>query len=464
MRWTEEELAAVRPSGRQIRYQEREMIGFVHFTVNAFTGREWGDGTESPSIFHPDRLDARQWAESAKAAGMRGLILTARHHDGFCLWPTKTTDHSVRNSPFRDGHGDVVRECADACREFGLDFGIYLSPWDRHSPVYGQGKAYDDVYVEQLRELLTGYGDIFCVWMDGACGEGPNGRKQKYDWERYYKEIRQMQSGCCICICGEDIRWCGNEAGHTRTDEWSVVDAALRDAEKVSAKSQHEDSDAFRRKVSSTEEDLGSRAALEKAEKLCWYPCEVNTSIRPGWFYHPEEDDRIRSADELFELYVKTVGGNSVFLLNVPPDSHGLFAQGDVKALEGLGERIRHMTDHEITGKVSASSWEEGYEPEHAATDAGFWQPEEKEACWALEFDRPESIRTLILSEEISMGQRMEAYAVDLKKNGVWTEQILGGCVGYKHIHRMREEAEGIRIRIQKSRGRVCIRGIHVYG
>ena len=284
MRWTEEELTAVRPSPRQIRYQQRELIGFVHFTVNTFTDREWGDGTEDPAVFNPDRLDAGQWARAARAAGMRGLILTARHHDGFCLWPTKTTDHNISRSPFRGGHGDVVAECAEACRAYGLDFGIYLSPWDRHSPVYGEGEAYDDIYVRQLEELLTGYGDIFCVWMDGACGEGPNGRKQRYDWERYYAAVRRLQSQCCICICGEDVRWCGNEAGQTRRAEWSVVDAALRDAEKVAAKSQHEDSDAFRKKVSSSEEDLGSREALEKADKLCWYPCEVDTSIRPGWF------------------------------------------------------------------------------------------------------------------------------------------------------------------------------------
>ena len=464
MRWTEEELTAVRPSPRQIRYQQRELIGFVHFTVNTFTDREWGDGTEDPAVFNPDRLDAGQWARTAREAGMRGLILTARHHDGFCLWPTKTTDHNISRSPFRGGHGDVVAECAEACRAYGLDFGIYLSPWDRHSPVYGEGEAYDDIYVRQLEELLTGYGDIFCVWMDGACGEGPNGRKQRYDWERYYAAVRRLQSQCCICICGEDVRWCGNEAGQTRRAEWSVVDAALRDAEKVAAKSQHEDSDAFRKKVSSSEEDLGSREALEKADKLCWYPCEVDTSIRPGWFYHASEDGQIRSGAELFDLYVQAVGGNSILLLNVPPDRHGLFAPGDVQALEDLGKRIRDMTAHELKGEVSASSFQPGCGPERAICADGFWAPEEKEgAWWALRFDGEQDIRTLVLSEEIAQGQRVEAYAVDLLRNGAWQEVLQGETVGWKAIHRLQTRAEGIRLRIQKSRGRVCVSGVHVY-
>ena len=222
------EAAAVAPSPRQLAWQQMEFYGFIHFGMNTFTGREWGDGTASPALFDPACLDAGQWARALKSAGMRGMILTCKHHDGFCLWPSAHTGYSVKYAPWKGGRGDVVREAADACRRAGLKFGVYLSPWDRHDPRYGSGKPYDDYYVAQLTELLTGYGELFCVWLDGACGEGPNGRRQAYDWARYYETIRALQPGAVISVCGPDVRWCGNEAGHCRPSEWSVVPAALR--------------------------------------------------------------------------------------------------------------------------------------------------------------------------------------------------------------------------------------------
>ena len=222
------EAAAVAPSHRQLAWQQMEFYGFIHFGMNTFTGREWGDGTASPALFDPACLDAGQWARALKSAGMRGMILTCKHHDGFCLWPSAHTGYSVKYAPWKGGRGDVVREAAEACRRAGLKFGVYLSPWDRHDPRYGSGKPYDDYYVAQLTELLTGYGELFCVWLDGACGEGPNGRRQAYDWARYYETIRALQPGAVISVCGPDVRWCGNEAGHCRPSEWSVVPAALR--------------------------------------------------------------------------------------------------------------------------------------------------------------------------------------------------------------------------------------------
>ena len=317
-------LVQVVPSPRQFAYQQLEFYAFVHFTVNTFTGREWGDGTEDPAIFNPEKLDARQWARAVKSAGMRGLILTCKHHDGFCLWPSRYTEHSVAHSPYQGGKGDIVRETAQACREEGLRFGAYLSPWDRNNPLYGQGKAYDDYFCAQLEELLTGYGDIFAVWFDGACGEGPNGKKQYYDWERYYALIRKLQPGACINVCGPDIRWCGNEAGDTRPSEWSVVPARTRDTEKIASLSQQADDESFRqRKISASDKDLGSREALREEQELIWYPAEVNTSIRPGWFYHPEEDNQVKSLDTLLDVYVRSVGGNGTFLLNIPPRQRG---------------------------------------------------------------------------------------------------------------------------------------------
>ena len=317
------EAASIAPSPRQLAWQELEFYGFIHFGMNTFTGREWGDGRASPALFDPARLDPDQWAAAFKSAGMQGLILTCKHHDGFCLWPSAHTDYSVKHAPWKGGRGDVVAETAAACRRAGLKFGVYLSPWDRHDPRYGAGKPYDDYYVAQLTELLTGYGELFCVWLDGACGEGPNGRRQVYDWPRYYRTIRALQPGAVISVCGPDVRWCGNEAGHCRPSEWSVVPAQLRDAAYTAERSQQADDAAFARRVDRTDEDLGSREAIAGAGALAWYPAEVDTSIRPGWFYHPEEDGRVRTADKLLDIYLAAVGGNAALLLNVPPAPDG---------------------------------------------------------------------------------------------------------------------------------------------
>lgn len=226
MRTPEEQLryaVSITPSPRQLAWQQLEFYAFFHFGINTFTNREWGDGSENPALFDPDALDADQWVQAVKKAGMRAVILTCKHHDGFCLWPSAFTDHSVKNSPWKNGQGDMVREVSDACRRHGLKFGVYLSPWDRHDSRYGTGKAYDDYYVDQLTELATNYGELFCFWFDGACGEGKNGKKQSYDWLRYYATVRRLQPDAVISVCGPDVRWCGNEAGVCRSSEWSVV-------------------------------------------------------------------------------------------------------------------------------------------------------------------------------------------------------------------------------------------------
>ncbi len=322
----EKKLTSVVPSARQLALEQMEFYGFIHFTVNTFTDREWGDGTESESVFNPTNLDADEWAQVAKEAGMKGLILTCKHHDGFCLWPSKFTSHTVANSPFREGKGDVVRELSDACHRHGLKFGVYLSPWDRNHPTYGTGDAYNDYFVGQLTELLTNYGEIFAVWFDGACGEGKNGKKQVYDWNRYYETIRRLQPNACISVCGPDVRWCGNEAGDTRPSEWSVVPLRAKDTEKVAEKSQQLDEDGFRtRRLAASDLDLGSREILRGEKTLIWYPAEVNTSIRPGWFYHESEDNKVKSLEELLLVYFNSVGGNATFLLNIPPTREGRF-------------------------------------------------------------------------------------------------------------------------------------------
>lgn len=405
--------ASVTPSPRQLAWQKLEFYGFIHFGMNTFTGREWGDGTADPALFNPTDLDPDQWARTAAAAGMRGLILTCKHHDGFCLWPSRLTGYTVAASPWRGGRGDVVRMTADACRRAGLKFGVYLSPWDRHEPTYGSGEAYNRFYLGQLEELLTGYGDLFCVWLDGACGEGPGGRVQHYDWESWYALIRRLQPGAVISISGPDVRWCGNEAGHTRPSEWSVVPAALRDPGYTAARSQHCDDGEFSRRVDAQDQDLGSREVLETAAELAWYPAEVDTSLRPGWFYHPEEDEAVRTPEELFQLYLQAVGGNSCLLLNLPPRPDGQLAPPDIASLNGLGALLHRRLGRDLAPAAGlvADSAATGCPAQNARAGVpGYWQaaPGRDSGELTLVFPRPTRVQYLSLREELTVGQRIE--------------------------------------------------------
>ncbi len=411
-------LTEVTPSQRQLSLQELEFYAFFHFTINTFTGKEWGDGTESPSIFDPKKLDVTQWVNAIKSAGMKAAILTCKHHDGFCLWQSKYTEHSVKNSPYKNGQGDIVRELSEACKKAGIKFGVYLSPWDRNNSTYGKGKEYDDYFLNQLTELLTQYGDICSVWFDGACGEGANGKVQKYDWERYYTLIRELQPNACIHICGPDIRWCGNEAGHTRKSEWSVVSKRVANLERIASSSQQSDDTEFRlRDLSSQDEDLGSREALELEKDLMWYPAEVDVSIRPGWFYHEAEDSMVKSADELFELYLKTVGGNCTLLLNIPPNKEGLIHDIDVKNLAEMGNKIRNAFKNNIIDQNK-------YDYEFI---------KEKEEI-VIDIEKPNNSEFIVLQEDITKSQRIEAFKITIN-DGEY--EHIDTVVGYKKIIRL---------------------------
>ena len=443
----DERLIRVRPDKRQVEFQKVEFYAFIHFTINTYTGKEWGDGTESPEIFMPDHLDAAQWVTAIKDAGMRGLILTCKHHDGFCLWPSRYTRHSVAASPYKGGKGDIVREVADACQAAGLKFGVYLSPWDRNSELYGRGKEYDDYFVNQLTELLTNYGPVFDVWFDGACGEGAGGMRQCYNWERYYKVIRKLQPDACINVCGPDIRWCGNEAGDTRDAEWSVVPARLRDTEMIADKSQQTDDTDFsfrRRTISSSDADLGSREFLKDEPDLIWYPVEVNTSIRPGWFYHQEEDDKVRSLEELSQIYFHSVGGNGTFLLNIPPNKEGLLAKEDVERLKELGEFLRKAFKRNLVEEavLAVDSYKEGFEIENVREPGYgkyFSTREGITSCTIdIEFEEETVIHYLILQENIEMSQRIEGFSVWAETDGNLREVYRGKVVGYKHIAQLK--------------------------
>lgn len=463
----DEKLAAIVPHERQIRFKQLEFYSFIHFAVNTFTDREWGGGRESPEIFDPKKLDAEQWVRAVKSAGMRGLILTCKHHDGFCLWQTKLTEHSVAASPWKNGKGDVVREVSDACRKYGLKFGVYLSPWDMNCPLYGRGKVYDDFFVEQLTELLTNYGEVFSVWFDGACGEGPNGKKQYYDWDRYYSVIRQLQPNACISVCGPDIRWCGNEAGYTRPAEWSVVPKRARDSEIIAENSQHSDNEEFRqRRVDARDSDLGSRKILENERELIWYPAEVNTSIRPGWFWHESENDKVRSLETLVNIYNNSVGGNATFLLNIPPTKYGLLHENDVKRLAELGEYLKKAFAKNLLEKARLSANGSGIEEVRADSYDGYFtagkgrNTAEITAAWSS----PVSIGNIVLKENIRMGQRVESFTVETGNNGVFTEVHSGTVIGYKRIVPLKNiTADSVRIRITDSRTEPTLSFIGIY-
>ena len=433
----EKKLTSVVPSAQQISWQELAFYAFVHYGVNQFTNAEWGTGQEKPEIFNPTKLDTDQWCDCFVKAGMKAVIITAKHHDGFCLWDTKHTEHSVMHSPFGK---DIVAMLANSCKKYNLRLGIYLSPWDRHDQRYGTGKDYDDYFCAQLTELLENYGDIFCCWFDGACGEGPNGKKQVYDWDRYYNLIRKLQPRAVISVCGPDVRWCGNEAGHCRTSEWSVVAASMIDNEKVHASSQKEDNAQFRQKINSDEQDLGSRKVLENIDSLAWYPAEVNTSIRPGWFYHEDEDNKIRSLEELSSIYIQSAGGNATFLLNIPPHPDGYIAEPDATRLKEVGDWLKNSF---ATNLLEAAE----------ITDL------------TAKLNKPISPSYLVLQEDIKQSQRIEEFALDCLKDDSWEEVCKGTVVGFKRICPLPSglSSKTWRLRILSCRGEPALKTFALY-
>jgi alpha-L-fucosidase len=348
---------------------------------------------------------------------------------------------------------DVVAALSASCVKYGMKMGIYVSPWDRNAPVYGKGEAYDDFFCAQLEELTTKYGPLYSLWFDGACGEGPNGKTQVYDWERYYTVIRKNQPGTVISVCGPDVRWIGNEAGYTRPSEWSVVPNRLRSAETTAAASQQSDGDGFRtRPIKSQDGDLGSREILanelERGGGLCWYPAETNVSIRPGWFYHPEEDGQIRSVENLLDIYEKSVGGNAVLLLNVPPDIRGRINAADAGRLRAFGERVKGIYTNNLLSGAESDCGEGIF-----IDDDTYWMGEGE--CETITVALPEA-RTLthiVLCEQIRESQRIEAFTVEAETDGGRQTLYTGTTVGFKRICRFAPAAvKNIRICITQSR------------
>jgi alpha-L-fucosidase len=426
--------ANITPSPRQLRWQKLELTAFFHFGVNTFTNREWGTGKEDPKIFNPSKLDANQWVKVVKDAGFQQVILTAKHHDGFCLWPTKTTDHSVKNSPWKNGKGDVVKEVADACKKQNIGFGVYLSPWDRNSSLYGT-EAYNDFFVKQLTELLTNYGRVDEVWFDGANGEGPNGKKQVYDFDRWYKLIRKLQPSAVIAIMGPDVRWVGTETGYGRETEWSVVPADNLDQSVTSANSQQ--SIAFKPQGDMTGDDLGSRDKIINAKGLVWYPAETDVSIRPGWFYHPEENDKVKSPEKLLDIYFHSVGRNGVLLMNLPPDKEGLINKVDIKNLKEW-KRLRDQIFEKnlAKGAVIFSSNGSGNQTIFDKNYSTYWTTKGKDtsATIELQLKNKTTFNVLMLQENITVGQRIEKFELEYFDGKKWQNAAEGTTVGYKRL------------------------------
>ena len=427
------------PTAQQLEWQQMEFTAFLHFGMNTFTGNEWGHGTDSPALFNPSELDCEQWVKALKDGGFKMALITAKHHDGFCLWQTETTEYSVKNSPWKDGKGDVVRELRDACEKYGMKFGVYLSPWDRNAPSYGDSPAYNKFFIAQLTELLTNYGEVHEVWFDGACAEGPNGKKQEYDWTAILAKIRELQPKAVTAIMGDDVRWVGNEGGLGRETEWSAT---------VIPPGSYTHKKAAKEALGLEEmsKDLGSRELVAKAQEVYWYPSEVDVSIRPGWFYHAEQDGQVRSLANLVNIYYRSVGCNSVLLLNIPPDRRGLIHEIDVQRIKELSEYIN---------KTFATNYVEKGKQDWAA-----------QVGESKEYDvKPGAmVNTFLIQEDITKGQRVEDFLVEVYSNGAWQYATEGTTIGYKRLLRFSDcQPEKVRVTIRGARATANISNVGLY-
>ena len=447
------------PSERQLAWHDMEYYMFVHFTVNTFTDKEWGYGDEKEQVFNPTQLDCRQWAKVAKDAGMKGIIITAKHHDGFCLWPSKFTEHSVKNSPWKDGKGDVLLELRKACDEFGLKLGVYLSPWDRNCAVYSTPE-YLTYYRNQLRELLTGYGDIFEVWFDGANGgDGFYGgarekrsidNKTYYDWPNTHKIVRELQpSAVMFSDAGPDIRWVGNESGMGSLTNWCL----LRRAEMYPGG------------------DFAKILGEGHSDGNYWVPAEVDVSIRPGWFYHPSQDSLVRTPENLMELYYSSVGRNSNLLLNVPPDRRGLLNENDVKSLLAFRElREKEFSKDLAKDKSAQSSHYRGKKFIASCVNDGnpetYWAtPDDvKSASVTINLGAATEVNRVLIQEYIKLGQRVSRFTVYAMVKEEWIKVAEGTTIGHKIIRKFPDVlTTDIRITIDEAKACPAISNIELY-
>ena len=421
---TQEEPFGAVPTPQQLEWQDMELNMFCHFGPNTFTGLEWGEGTEAEDIFNPTDLDCRQWARTAKAAGFKGIIITGKHHDGFCLWPNPVSKHTVRESSWRGGRGDVLKELSEACAEEGIKFGIYISPWDRHDPSYGT-EAYNEVFRQTLESALSGYGPVFEQWFDGACGEGPNGKRQVYDWELFHSEVFKWQPQAVVFSnIGPGCRWVGNERGEAGRTSWSTFSPDLHGALHEELPGDYESY--------LTQGDAGGEA---------WIPSETDVSIRPGWFWKESENSQVKSVKQLLDIYYKSVGRNSLLLLNVPPDTRGRIHEIDsVRLME-----FRQALDAVFADNLALEQRREGN-------------------TWTVKVRPGKPFNRVVLQEDIAKGQRISAFTVEVETADGWAPLAQETTVGRKRILLVPQTScETLRVRVTDALAKPLLKDIGLY-
>ncbi len=447
------------PTEAQLAWHDMELNAFIHFTTNTFTGKEWGYGDEKPSVFNPTSLDANQWVSTLKDAGFKMVILTCKHHDGFCIWPSKYTEHSVKNSPYK---GDVVREVRDACTKHGLKFGVYLSPWDRNHPEYGRD-GYLEYYRNQLKELFTNYGPVTEMWFDGANGGDGyyggsretrkiNGRSY-YNWPVTMGIVKEMEPDVIFFSdAGPGVRWVGNERGVAGQTNWNSISTDTLFAGKAGV------------------EDLLASGSPDGKQ---WVPAEVDVSIRPGWFYHANEDSLVKTPQQLFDIYLTSVGRGSLLLLNVPPDKRGLFHENDVQALQGFRKLLdKEFATNLATGSTATASSYRGKSDKFSPTlvtdgkKETYWSTDDNVTTASIEVTLKKAgpVKYVVLQEYIRLGQRISSFSIELFNNGQWTKIAEGTTVGHKRILKTNGAAgERIRLNILASKACPTVSNIEVY-
>lgn len=437
------------PTAAQVKWQKMEMNMFCHFGPNTFTGLEWGEGSEPEDIFQPTALDCNQWVDVARAAGMGGIILTAKHHDGFCLWPNPASEHTVAQSSWREGKGDILRELSDACRKGGVKFGVYISPWDRNAPTYGTAE-YNQTFLTTLQDALTAYGPIFEQWFDGACGEGPNGKRQVYDWPAFNAKVAELQPRAVIFSdVGPGCHWMGNEQGVNGETCWSRLTV-----------------EGFAPGQSSPSQDTLNCGNYNGTR---WIPAETDVSIRPGWFYRDTEQPK--SLEQLLSIYYSSVGRNSLLLLNVPPDRRGLIAKEDSLRLREFRSALDEIfaTDLAQKAKMAGNARSRKYGAQRLTDDDydSFFATEEgcDTALITLEWEQPIRFNRFLIQEYIPLGQRVEKFVVEVRNGeGTWEKWEAGTTIGYRRILLGPEvETNGIRIKVEQSRACPVLNRVSIY-
>ena len=437
------------PSAVQQKWQDANFYLFMHFGPNTFTDLEWGKGSEKEEVFNPTSLDCRQWCRIAKAAGAKGIVITAKHHDGFCLWPSAYSKHTVAQSSWKNGHGDVLKALSMACKEAGLSFGVYLSPWDRNNPAYGT-PAYNDVFVNMMKEVVANYGPFFEFWWDGANGEGPNGKKQQYDWHRFESTLREIAPNTPVFSdIGPDIRWAGNESGYAGTTNWNLLDTA-----------------GFKRGVGAPPGDTLNQGNVNGAN---WIPAECDVSIRPGWFYHQAEDSLVKKPETLFAIYLKSVGRGANLILNVPPDRRGLITAYDSTALMEFA-RLRQESFRSSLIKTDRSKiWLGKKEVSAALTDAD-------EKTWVnlgksyannfmeVRFNKAQKLNCIELKEPTQNGQRVKSFTIELWNGNQLLYHLGETTIGHQRIISFpRQTVSRIRIKVRDAKAEPLISSLSVY-